>query len=97
MDLVGSIYVKFQTISQVNNKYYNSFFKYMLYCNNCNKEAVIYGINYNSDGELQIELLRKKIEEEGKLILFNPPPFEKHKCPNCFNLLDEIKTKESAK
>jgi len=43
-----------------------------------------------SDNDL--ENLRKKITEDGKLILFNPPPFGPFQCPDCHSQLIE-KTK----
>jgi len=58
----------------------------------CKKEVVIYGVNLGAVTDNDLDDLRKKIIKDGKLILFNPPPFEPYQCPDCFNQLIE-KTK----
>ena len=47
----------------------------MLYCMKCKKEVVIYGVNIGAVSDNDLDDLRKKIIEDGKLILFNPPPW----------------------
>jgi len=64
----------------------------VLFCKKCEKEVVIYGVNFGAVSNNDLDDLRKKIIEEGKLILFNPPPFEPFQCPDCFSQLIE-KTK----
>ena len=32
---------------------------------------------------------QQELEKEGKVILFNPPPFGPYSCPKCFNKLEE--------
>ncbi|MHA1379689.1 MAG: hypothetical protein ACTSRG_15055 [Candidatus Helarchaeota archaeon] len=61
----------------------------MLYCNKCKKEVVIYGISHYPGADKDVEEMSKKIEEEGKLILFNPPPFRPYRCPVCGTELEE--------
>ncbi len=61
----------------------------MLFCNHCNKEVIIYGVSIGTALDDQLVKMRKKLEKEGKLILFNPPPFGPYSCPKCFNKLEE--------
>ena len=65
---------------------------FVLYCKNCKKEVVIYGVNIGAVSDNDLDDLRKKIIEDGKIILFNPPPFGPYQCPDCFSQLIE-KTK----
>ncbi len=62
----------------------------MYFCKFCNKEVVIYGISYTSGIEDELALLRKKIEGEGKLLIFNPPSIGPYNCPKCFRVLEDI-------
>ena len=62
----------------------------MLYCRNCKKEVVIYGVSYSEGADNALKDLRNQMEEEGKLILFNPPPFEPYHCPDCGTELQDI-------
>ncbi len=64
----------------------------MLYCMKCKKEVVIYGVNIGAVSDNDLDDLRKKIIEDGKIILFNLPPFGPYQCPDCFSQLIE-KTK----
>ena len=66
----------------------------MLYCKKCKKEVVIYGVSYSEGVDEALNQLRNQIEKEGKLILFNPPPFGKFQCPRCFSELSEVKDKK---
>ena len=61
----------------------------MIYCNKCKKEVVIYGISHSVGSDDQLDQMRTQIENEGKLILFNPPPFGSYNCPDCGNILGE--------
>jgi hypothetical protein len=61
----------------------------MLYCNKCKREVVIYGVSYSEGIEDNLNELRDSIEQQGKIILFNPPPIGPYSCPNCFNGLEE--------
>ena len=61
----------------------------MLYCDSCKKEVVIYGVMYTEESKEGLDKLIEKIEEEGKLILFNPPPVGPYECPICFTKLEE--------
>lgn len=61
----------------------------MLYCKNCNKEVVIFGLNYDAISEKNLNNICKKLEKDGKLILFNPPPFGPYYCPRCSQKLKE--------
>ena len=55
----------------------------MLYCKNCKKEVVIIAVSIGAISERELESQREILEKEGKLILFNPPPFLPYKCPIC--------------
>lgn len=61
----------------------------MLYCEKCKKEVVIYGISHFPGADKAASEMARKMEEEGKLIIFNPPPFGKHNCPRCSTVLTE--------
>ncbi|MFX0138576.1 MAG: hypothetical protein ACFFDN_33340 [Candidatus Hodarchaeota archaeon] len=65
----------------------------MLYCQNCKKEVVIYGVSYSEGVDEALKDLRKQMKEEGKLILFNPPPFTLYHCPDCGTELEDINEK----
>ena len=62
----------------------------MLFCKYCNKEVVIYGVSHSSGIDDDLDILRKKIEGEGKLLIFNPPPIDPYNCPKCFRVLEDI-------
>ena len=49
----------------------------------CKKEVVVYGVSHAPGIEGELEQLRKNAEAEGKIILFNPPPFGQYSCPDC--------------
>ena len=57
--------------------------KYLKYCNKCKKEVVVYGVSHAPGIEGELEQLRKNAEAEGKIILFNPPPFGQYSYPDC--------------
>ena len=61
----------------------------MLFCRNCKKEVVIYGVSYSEGIGNNLNEIREKLEKEGKIILFNPPPLGLYKCPICFSKLEE--------
>ena len=44
---------------------------------------------YSAEIEENLEKMTKKIEEEGKIILYNPPPFGPYSCPMCLKELEE--------
>jgi len=46
----------------------------MLYCKNCEREVVIFAVSSSAGMDEAIEEYRETINQEGKLILFNPPP-----------------------
>ncbi len=60
-----------------------------MYCKQCQKEVVIMGIGGGAASPQEIEAIRQSIEAEGKIALFNPPPFGPYVCPNCFQPLDD--------
>ena len=55
----------------------------MLFCRNCKKEVVIYGVSYSEGINNNLNKMREKFEEEGKIILFNPSPFGSYNCSIC--------------
>lgn len=55
----------------------------MLYCQRCQKPVVIVGISLGAATEEEIREFNRGVEAEGRLILFNPPPFGPHLCPEC--------------
>lgn len=66
----------------------------MYFCNVCKKEVVFYGVSRGADDEEDLRELRKRIEDEGKLIIFNPPPIHvvgKYHCMVCGTELVEKK------
>lgn len=62
----------------------------MLYCKKCKKEVVIFAASFSAGMDEALDEYREKINQEGKLILFNPPPLGKYYCPQCFSKLYEI-------
>jgi hypothetical protein len=59
-----------------------------MYCPKCRKEIVVMGIPPGAASIDDIESIAREIEAEGKLVLFNPPPFGPHLCPMCSQTLD---------
>jgi hypothetical protein len=47
------------------------------------KEVVIIAVSFGAASNEELENQRKLLEKEGKLVLFNPPPFLPYKCPIC--------------
>jgi len=62
----------------------------MLFCQNCKKEVVIYGLSHFEGAEEIADNFSKEMEKEGKLVLFNPPPFKPYHCPLCGTELQDI-------
>jgi hypothetical protein len=60
-----------------------------MYCETCDKEVVVMGIPVNAVSDRELERMRKKIESEGRIILFNPPPVGPYRCPVCHTELKE--------
>ncbi|MHA1799741.1 MAG: hypothetical protein ACTSVY_14935 [Candidatus Helarchaeota archaeon] len=60
-----------------------------MFCKICKKEVVIFSASYSADIENGLDKLREQMEKEGKLILFNPPPFGPYKCPICRSKLED--------
>ena len=61
----------------------------MLYCEKCQKEVVLFGVSLGAMKENELEKIKRSIEAENKIILFNPPPIGPYQCPVCFNELIE--------
>jgi hypothetical protein len=59
-----------------------------MYCPNCRKEVVVIGLPLGAASMDEIESIRREIEAEGKLVLFNAPPFGPTPCPMCSQTLD---------
>ncbi|NMC05290.1 MAG: hypothetical protein GYA24_08770 [Candidatus Lokiarchaeota archaeon] len=59
----------------------------MLVCTTCRKEVAIMGISPGAASDKDVGQIREAMARDGKLVLFNPPPFEKHRCPSCGSLL----------
>ncbi len=77
---------KYKTYFQMELKF---FLENMLFCKSCKKEVILYGVSYKEGIDEELDQFRNKIEEEGKLILFNPPPFGPYNCPLCGTKLEE--------
>jgi hypothetical protein len=60
-----------------------------MYCKHCQKEVIIVGISLGAASGEEIEAMRRSIEQEGKLPLFNPPPVGPYHCPACHQELEE--------
>jgi hypothetical protein len=54
-----------------------------MYCENCKKQVVVYGVSYAPGVDDELEKMRKEFRAKGILLLFNPPPFEPYYCPVC--------------
>ncbi len=65
----------------------------MFYCKQCKKDIIFYSVSFNEGIDDKLDETREKLEEEGKIILFNPLPIGPYKCPVCFSELEERKTK----
>jgi len=61
----------------------------MLYCNRCRKEVILFGISHFKGAEKIAGDARQAAEREGRLIIFNPPPFTPQRCPACSGELTE--------
>jgi hypothetical protein len=55
----------------------------VFYCSRCTREVVIYGISHYPGAQEHTERVREELERDGKLVLFNPPPFGPYQCPAC--------------
>ena len=58
-------------------------------CRQCKKEIVFLGIGHGTASSEEIDAMRRSVEDEGKLPLFNPPPFGPYHCPDCHGRLSE--------
>ena len=67
-----------------------------MYCRRCQKEVVIIGIPPGAASDAEVASIRRNLEQEGKLVLFNPPPFGPHACPVCGSQLDDSEIAEAA-
>lgn len=67
-----------------------------MYCPSCQKEVVIIGIPPGTATDAKLASIRRDLEQEGKLVLFNPPPFGPHSCPICGSQLDDSETTDTA-
>lgn len=54
-----------------------------MYCQHCQKEIVVMGVSLGATTSEDVESIRRDVEREGKLVLFNPPPVGPYPCPNC--------------
>ena len=62
----------------------------MLYCENCKKEILEISISHSAMSEEAIEKWIKSLEEKGKIIIINPPPFGPKFCPVCGRELKKL-------
>ncbi len=46
-------------------------------------------MNFSQGADSELDNLRDRVEQEGKLILFNPPPLGHYNCPHCWSELEE--------
>jgi len=61
----------------------------MLRCPRCEKEIVIYGVSRGAASDDDLRKIREGAEKDGRLVLFNPPPFGPYRCPRCRGELEE--------
>ena len=61
----------------------------MLYCEKCHKGVVIMGVSLGAASDGDVGRFRDAMAREGQLVIFNPPPFERHRCPSCASVLVE--------
>jgi hypothetical protein len=54
-----------------------------MYCRHCQKEVVVVGVSHGAATADDVESMRRGIEKDGKIALFNPPPMGPHFCPDC--------------
>ena len=58
-----------------------------MFCKRCQKFVVIYGVSSSAaspeDLNRALAEMRQRWENEGKLVLFNPPPIRPLHCPEC--------------
>lgn len=58
----------------------------MLRCPKCKKEVLTFSISSGApDSDKIADSMQSHADKEGKLIIMNPPPFGKLKCPVCFS------------
>ncbi|MHA1733515.1 MAG: hypothetical protein ACTSU5_16325 [Promethearchaeota archaeon] len=61
----------------------------VLYCPKCRKEVVAYAVSPGAVAESELSGMATQLEAEGKIVLWNPPPFGPHNCPACGSQLEE--------
>ncbi len=61
----------------------------MLYCPRCQKEVILYGVSLGAVPDDALEKFAREMEQQGKIVLFNPPPLGNYQCPYCSSVLQE--------
>lgn len=60
----------------------------MSFCPKCKKEVIRFSVPSGAkDSGKIVDSMQSHASKEGKLIIFNPPPFGKLKCPICLSEL----------
>ena len=62
-----------------------------MYCRLCQKEVVVVGVSHSAASADDVESMRRSIEKDGKIVLFNPPPVGPFFCPECGTELDRLR------
>jgi hypothetical protein len=55
----------------------------MVTCPKCRKEVVAIAVSMGAVPDDELGKMRARLESEGKLVVFNPPPVGRLRCPRC--------------
>ncbi len=61
----------------------------MLFCPHCKKEVILYGVSHGAVPDEALGKFAREMEQQGKIVLFNPPPFGQYHCPRCATIIHD--------